>query len=252
MLGKALGGASRFGRLALDLLLPPQCLTCDAPVTQQGAFCPDCFRETGFITDPACVGCGAPFPRRDPHGSGLCHECLADPPPWERARAALRYDRQAQRVILPMKYADRPELAAALAPLMFRAGQRLVRDADLLVPVPMHRRRLVARRYNQAALLARAVARLGGRAVLLDALRRTRMTAPLASLSAADRAIAIDGAIEVRPHRATAIAGRRVLLIDDVLTSGATARACTRALLAAGAAAVDVLVAARVADPHDR
>jgi ComF family protein len=248
------GFAKRFratGRAALDLLLPPLCLTCDAAVDAPGHFCADCFRATGFITEPCCERCGAPF-ERAAGAVRICPECEEDPPPWQRARAALRYDDQARRVVLPLKYADRTEHAEALAPLMLRAGAILVREADVIVPVPLHRGRLIARRYNQAALIARAIGRLAGKPCLPDALQRTRSTTALAMLSAAERAAALQGAIAARALRASALAGRRVLLIDDVLTSGATARACTEALLGAGAAAVDVLVAARVADPRLR
>jgi ComF family protein len=246
MAGGALGAAGRF---ALDLLLPPLCLTCDTAVSAQGQLCADCFRQTGFITEPCCHRCGAPFARpagREP----VCAECRAVPPPWEQARAALRYDAQARRIVLPLKYADRPELAAALAPLMQRAGQSLLRRCDAIVPVPLHRARLLARRFNQAALLAQALGRLAGKPTLLDALRRTRRTAPLADLPAAERAREVADAFAVRARRMEALRGRRVLLVDDILTSGATARACAVALLAAGAAGVDVLVAARVADPR--
>ena len=180
----------------------------------------------------------------------MCRECQADPPPWGRARAALRYDAQGRRVVLPLKYGDRTELAAALAPLMLRAGGALVREAEVIVPVPLHRTRLIARRFNQAALIARHLARLAGRPALLDGLVRTRRTAALAELPAIQRQAMLHGAIVVRSQRRDALKGRHVLLIDDVLTSGATARACTFALLEAGAAAVDVLVAARVADPR--
>jgi ComF family protein len=162
----------------------------------------------------------------------------------------LRYDAQSRRIVLPLKYSDRTELAAALAPLMARAGAALLREADLLVPVPLHRRRLIARRYNQAALLAHAIARLTAKPVVPDALRRIRVTAPLGDLSAEERAEAVDGAFAVRPGRAPRLVGQRLLLIDDVLTSGATCAACTRVLLEAGAASVDVLVAARVPDPR--
>ncbi len=238
----------RAGRFALDFLLPPTCLTCDALVGQPGLLCASCFSTTGFITDPCCVGCGAPF--EPGQTDGLCAECRASPPPWERGRAALRYDAQARRLVLPLKYGDRLELAPGVAGMMYRAGVRLVREADVLVPVPLHRMRLFRRRYNQAALLARAVARLGGKPAVLDALLRTRRTRPLADLSATARASEMDNAIAIRPSRREAIAGRRVLLVDDVMTSGATARACTEALLAGGAAAVDVLIAARVTDPR--
>ncbi|GAC1341535.1 MAG: ComF family protein [Acetobacteraceae bacterium] len=241
---RALRGA---GRLALDLLLPPHCLTCDQPVTEPGQICPACFARTSFITPPCCERCGVPFEAADQGGLvGQCMECRADPPPWSAARAALRYDDQTKRIILPFKYGDRVETAGALAPLMARAGAALLRDADWLVPVPLHRRRLIARRYNQAALLARALSRLAGRPALLDALQRTRSTRPLAVMSPAARAKELEGAIQVRPGRVAALADARVLLIDDVLTSGATARACAGALLRAGAARVDVLAAARV------
>lgn len=246
-------GMQAAGRFTLDLLLPPQCVTCDATVDAPGRFCATCFAATGFVTEPCCRRCGVPFEvAADGGPDQTCPGCRADPPVYGRARGALRYDAQARRIVLPLKHGDRLEHAAALAPLMLRAGGPLVREADVLVPVPLHRRRLIARRYNQAALLARAVGRLAGRPVLPDALLRVRATVVLGNLSAAARARQVDGAFAVRPGRAAALAGRRVLLVDDVMTSGATASACARALLAAGATAVDVLVAARVPDPRRR
>ncbi len=243
------GLALRLAGAALDVLLPPVCLTCDRPVDAPGRFCAPCFACTGFVSEPCCRACGTPFTHAGQGGAArLCPDCAARPPPWESARAALRYDAQAARVVLPFKYADRPELAAALAPLMARAGAALLARAGILVPVPLHRRRLFTRRYNQAALLAGALARRSGVPSLPDALCRLRATAPLGHLGAAARAEMVRGAIAVRPERVAALAGRRVLLIDDVMTSGATAAACTEALLGAGAAAVDVLVAARVPD----
>jgi ComF family protein len=168
------------------------------------------------------------------------------PPTFDRARAALRYDAQARRMILPLKYSDRTELAAMLAVHMVRAGAALLREAQVIVPVPLHRARLFRRRYNQAALLAYAVGRAARRPVMPDALRRVRATASLGDKTAEERATEMDSAIAVRRNRAARIVGRRVLLIDDVLTSGATARSCVQALLTAGAARVDVLAAARV------
>jgi ComF family protein len=241
------------GRGLLDLLLPPGCLSCDAPVDAQHRLCAECFRATAFITEPMCASCGVPFATTAQLSiDRLCPRCELAPPRWRRARAALRYDAQTQRLILPLKHADRPELARSLAPMMARAGNALLREAELLVPVPLHRARLAQRRYNQAALLAAALAHRTGRPALLDALSRLHPTPPLGELSAAERRRLLEGAFAVRPRHADRIAGRQVLLVDDVLTSGATADACAAALLAAGARAVDVLAAARVPDPRLR
>ncbi len=245
-------GALRWaGRATLDLLLPPSCIVCDRPVEALGKLCPECFRGTGFITAPCCTVCGVPFDAEPQGGAdGLCPACQIARPDYDRARAALRYDGGARRLILPLKHGDRVELAKALAPMMARAGAVLLRSADLLVPVPLHRWRLFRRRYNQAALLAQALARITGRPVLPDALVRTRPTAALGGRSADERRAEVAGAFAVRPRRAERIVGRRIVLVDDVMTSGATADACAVALKAAGAAAVDVLAAARVPDPR--
>jgi ComF family protein len=169
---------------------------------------------------------------------------------FRHARAALRYDEQARRLILPLKHADRLELATVLAPMMVRAGAALLARADVLVPVPLHRRRLFQRKYNQAAVLAFAVGRLADQPVLPDALIRIRRTAPLDEKSPEERMREVAGALGTRPSRAGQVAGKTVLLVDDVMTSGATANACATVLLEAGAVAVDVLVAARVPDPR--
>ena len=245
------------GRAVLDLLLPPLCLTCDAVVAEPGALCPPCFRATGFITAPCCETCGAPFSRAEVaagmarHGY-LCGDCHLEPPPWRRARAALRYDAQARRLVFPLKYGDRTELAPALAQMMMRAGGPLVHETDVIVPVPLHRMRLISRRFNQAALIAAQIARRSGRPVMLDGLVRVRRTAALAALPAEARRLEMEGAVAVRPGRVAQLRGKRVLLVDDVLTSGATARACAFALMTAGVACIDVLVAARVSDPRRR
>src|SRR5579863_10372715 len=186
--------------------------------------CADCFRQTGFITEPFCARCGVPFANAGLGGAtGLCPACEAMPPVFRRARAALRYDAQARRLILPLKHGDRQELAGTLAPHMARAGAQLLRDSDVLVPVPLHRARLFHRRYNQAALLAKAVGRIAERPCLPDALLRQRATESLGEKSAAERAIEVAGAFTVRQSRAAQLAGKRVLLVDDVMTSGATA-----------------------------
>jgi ComF family protein len=244
-------GLRWFGRLALDVLLPPRCAACDNPVVVQGQLCAACFARTNFISAPFCSRCGVPFASAEQGGPRAeCPACREDAPVFGRARAALRYDEQARRLILPLKHGDRLELAAILAPMMARAGWTLLEQADVLVPVPLHRRRLFQRKYNQAAVLALAVGGLSGRPVLPDALIRTRRTEPLDEKSPEERAREVAGSFQVRPSRTAGIAGRRVLLVDDVMTSGATANACSAVLLEAGAVAVDVLVAARVPDPR--
>ncbi|MGH7120064.1 MAG: ComF family protein [Acetobacteraceae bacterium] len=242
------GGASRA---AFDILLPPTCPSCDAPVGSPGLMCAGCFSALTFLAEPLCRRCGVPFVSRLSGGrAGLCAACRAQPPLFDSARAAFLYDAAAARLILALKYADRTELADVLAMHMARAGAALLRTAELLVPVPLHRRRLFARRYNQAALLARAVAHRASLPFLPDALVRIRVTVPLGELSAAARALEVSNAFAVRASREREVRGKRVVLIDDVLTSGATVNACTQTLRQAGAAAIDVLAAARVADPR--
>jgi ComF family protein len=239
-----------LGRVALDALLPPHCLTCEAPVDRQGTQCGACFTGLSFVTAPLCERCGVPFPHGGagiPHLEALwCEVCVTAPPAFTAARAALRYDEGAKALILPFKHRDRTELAAPLARHMARAGADLLRAADLLVPVPLHRWRLFRRRHNQAALLAARLSRLSGTPHAPMLLRRLRATAPLGELGARAREAALEGAFGLAPYAAARLRGRRVLLIDDVMTSGATADGCARILLAGGAREVMVLAAARL------
>jgi ComF family protein len=240
-----------WAQVLLDLLLPPHCPSCGEQVATQGTFCAACFGKLSFITAPLCTGCGLPFASRAFAGPlQLCPACIEQPPAWRQARAGLLYNDAARGLILPLKYADRQENAAVLAAQMARAGAALLAQADLLVPVPLHRRRLLHRGFNQAALLAKALSKRSGVKSMPDVLRRVRATPALGEFSATSRTEIMAGAVAVRPHRAALVAGRRILLIDDVMTSGATASSCARVLLDAGAVHIDVLVAARVPDPR--
>lgn len=235
------------GRAALDLILPPHCLSCGAEVEQAGHVCPDCFGSLHLIGRPSCRKCGGPFTSEAAAGTDrLCAECLQNPPPWDEGRAPLVYDEGSRRLILGLKYGDRTENAALLARYMYQAG-RDVLDADtIVVPVPLHRWRLFRRRYNQSALLAHELARMGGCAHWPDALRRIRHTRPLGRLSRAERQEVLAGAITLRPHRASGVRGKHVVVVDDVMTTGSTLGTCVRVLRACGAARIDVLCAARV------
>ncbi len=235
------------GRL-VDLLLPPRCLGCGATVDAARALCATCWSGLAFLGEPLCVACGQPF-EVDLGDGMLCAGCLRKPPPWNRARAALAYDAASRALILGFKHGDRTESAPAFADWMARAGRDLVDDCEVMVPVPLHWTRLWARRYNQAALLAREMARGEARDYAPGALRRVRRTRLMGRLGAAERRRTLAGAIVPGRNATASVGGRRVLLIDDVLTSGATAGACVRALRGAGARAVDVLTLARVVHP---
>jgi ComF family protein len=237
----------------IDAVLPPQCPLCRTLVDGPYRLCAGCFGRLTFITAPHCLRCGVGFATMGEAGpQGECLGCMRRPPDFGRARAALRYDAGARPLILPFKHGDRTEFAPVLAAMMARAGATLLAGTDAILPVPLHRHRLVARRYNQSALLAACLARHSARPWLPDTLIRQRATAPLGELSAAGRIREVSGAFGIRPSRLSSIQGKRLLLIDDVMTSGATASACAMAALRAGAAAVDVLVAARVPAPEGR
>lgn len=240
----------RLAADAIDLILPPRCPCCATDVTAHALLCTDCFARMSFITDPVCRRCGVPFAAAAQ--GPLCAGCEAEPPRFAQARAALRYDDGARSLILPLKHADRVELAAVLAHWMARAGAAMLDQAEVIVPVPLHRARLRRRRYNQAALLAGHLARRSGRPTVLDALQRARGTAALGGKTATERSAELAGAFQVKPTRTGALRGRHVLLIDDVITSGATGNACAAVLLEAGATRVDMLAAARVPDPRMR
>lgn len=246
------GAARRAGLGLLDALLPPRCLACREDVAVQGTLCAACFGTLTPIGAPHCARCGVPFAHDGQAPQGLCPRCAERAPAFRAARAALRYDAGAKRLILPFKHGDRTDLALPLARQMARAGAALLARADVIAPVPAHWRRLLGRRYDQAALLAGALGRLSGRDVVPDLLRRVRRTPPLGDKRALERAAAVEGAFALSRRGQARVAGRQVLLVDDVLTSGATAEACARVLLEAGAAAVDVLAAARVPDPRLR
>ena len=242
---RAMAAAGAFGRRLADIALPPQCLSCHAPVAELGTLCPSCWSRLKPIERPYCARLGIPF-AYDLGAGALSAEAIAEPPPFDRCRAVAVFDDVARRLVHGLKYRDRLDLARWMAEWMARAGAEVIADTDVVVPVPLHRRRLWWRRYNQSALLARSVAERIRRPLAAGALVRVRATAQQVGLSADERDRNVRGAFRVPAERKPDVAGKRVLLVDDVYTTGATVRAATRALLRSGASAVDVLVFARV------
>lgn len=227
-------------------MLPPQTLD-GGPRPLAGGFSAEAWSRIHFLDGPVCDGCGAPFP----YATGdRCTACLAQPHAFNAARAACVYDETSREPILQLKHADRLDLAPLFARWIRRAGAELVEAADAIAPVPLHPFRLLARRYNQAAEIARPLSALSGTPYLPDAIRRRRATPTQAGRSGSGRRRNVAGAFEVPAAARRRIEGLRVLLIDDVLTTGATADACARALKAAGAVRVDLAVVARVQAPE--
>jgi len=231
-------------RQAADLALPPQCISCQKPLAATGALCSVCWAAIDFIEAPYCAVSGLPL--SGDAIDGIRPDVAANPPPYARARAALRYTDASAPLILRFKYADRLDAASTFAAWMARAGADVLERADFILPVPLHRWRLMARRYNQSAELARHLAGVSGVPFAPHILTRTRATRPQVGLSGEARRRNVAGAFRVAPALRGLMAGKAVVLVDDVLTTGATIEACTQALLAAGAAEVRVLTLARV------
>jgi ComF family protein len=235
----------------IDLILPPRCVACGAGLVEgigAGALCANCWSGIEFLSPPLCLRCGFPF-EFDLGPDSICPACCAVPPVFDRARSVLRYDAGSRSMLLSFKHADRTELAPAFGRWLARVGADLLAEADVVAPVPLHWTRLFARRYNQAALLAQSAAHLSGRPFRPGILVRRRRTAPQSAGQAARRRN-VAGAFAVPPRQRPFVEDRRVLLVDDVRTTGATLEACARALKAAGASGVDVLTLAMVIAPR--
>ena len=231
----------------LHVVYPPQCLSCDARVTTDFGLCANCWRDTPFITGLSCTKCGTPLPGDDDAAEVLCDDCLTIARPWTQGRAALMYQGNGRKLVLSLKHGDRIDLARPVAGWMARAAQPLLQPGMLVAPVPLHWLRLIKRRYNQAALLSSAIAKLAGLDHCPDLLQRRRNTGSQDGLTRDGRFANMADALTAHPRRVRLIEGRHVLLVDDVMTSGATLSSAAEACIAAGAKGISVLVMARVA-----
>lgn len=228
-----------------NTLFPPHCFGCRKLVAEQGAVCPACWSAIRFIERPFCEVFGTPF-QNDPGDGALSADAIADPPPFRRARAAVGFSGVPRRMVQSLKYHDHPELARWMAAWMVRAGREALLDADIILPVPLHPRRFLSRRFNQSAELARHIANQSGKPFDPSALLRVKLTKQQVGLGANERQDNVRGAFKVPEEARIKMAGRSVVLVDDVYTTGATVIAATKALNRAGAASVDVLTFARV------
>jgi ComF family protein len=231
-----------------DLFLPPVCVACRARIESHGLLCGNCFAKIDFIVPPLCGRLGVPLPY-DTGEPYLSAAAIAAPPVYDRARAVARYSETMRDLIQSFKYRDRQEGLSLFGRWLARAGADLLSDADLIVPVPLYRSRLWWRRFNQSALLAQGLSRATGVPADCFVLKRVRRTASQVGLSPEQRKRNVAGAFRVEPSRATAVKGKTIVVVDDVVTTGATVEACARVLKRAKAARVDVLTLARVVEP---
>lgn len=247
--GAMLAAAARLpraaGRAVLDTLYPPLCLNCEAAVAEADALCATCFRQLRPITAPMCPRLGLPF-QISLGPDALSAEAIADPPPFDRARSAVIYNEVAQGLVSRLKYGDRPELARFCGRLMANAGNELWAAGPVLLPVPLHAARAIGRRYNQSLELGRAIAGFTGLAVDPLLVRRIKPTRRQVGLGAEARARNVAGAFAAHPEALARTRGRPVVIVDDVITTGSTVRAVTRALRKAGVERIDVISFARV------
>jgi len=232
---------------AIHFLFPPQCLCCGVETTSDFALCGACWRDTTFVSGLVCDACSIPLPGDTVGQAELCDACIIAPHPWTKGRAAVIYNGSARRMILGLKHGDRLELAQSMAGWMADAGKDLAIAGSLVAPVPLFWRRFLKRRYNQASLLAEKIARIKRADYCPDLLTRLRATRMQEGMTRLERQENQRDAFAVTRRHAGKITGRTVLLIDDVMTSGATLAACSEACFAAGASDVNVLVLARVA-----
>ncbi len=233
-------------RYSADLILPAVCVSCGTLITHHNLLCPACWRSLHLITPPVCNRLGIPLPGYEGEGPHISMQALANPPIFSRAIAAAHYNGIVRRLIVRFKFEDKHEPLPLFIKLMRGAGRELLSDADLLVPVPLHRLRLLQRRFNQSALLARGLSRASGVPAAVMALKRTKRTSAQVGLSQEARQQNVARAFGVSRNWLRAVQGKKVLLIDDVITTGATANACASALLDAGASRVDALAIALV------
>ena len=236
----------------IDFILPPRCIVTGEIVDRQGMIAPEIWGQLNFISDPQCVRCGYPFDfeQKGVGINNLCASCLRQPPIYGKLRSSLFYDNTSRDIILAFKHGDRTHAAPSFMPWLYQAGRELIDQVDFIVPVPLHRYRLLKRRYNQAAILAQYFSKETNIPCLLRALKRQKYTQTQGYLRESARKRNVKNAFSISSKEADKLKGTRILLIDDVYTTGATVTECANTLLNVGVSNVDVLTIARVVKPQ--
>lgn len=250
-----------IAEIALDTILPPRCVVTGEMVDKQGMVAPGAWGELDFINDPMCYKCGVPFGFESAGMADIagvetddgvqCLQCMDYPPPYDSARSALKYNDHSRNMILGFKHADQTHAARAFVPWLKMAGAEMLEEADVLIPVPLHRWRLLKRRYNQSAIMAHFLHKETRTPILYEGLLRTRYTATQGHLNFAERRKNVKRAFVVNTKYEDKIKGKTLILLDDVYTTGSTAKECSKALVKAGAKAVHILTLARVVREWD-
>ena len=222
----------------LDFVLPPVCPICKEPVCEKDTLCSRCFKSIHFVTNPCCSVCGRPF-SFDVLGVRVCAKCLANPPLFKKALSVAVYDEMSKKLILPFKHGDQLDLVPLLSKMMALRGRSLIQNSNIIIPVPLHRLRLLKRKYNQSAVIAHRLARMFDKDYIPDGLKRIRYTPSQGKFSPEQRKKNVTNAFRINSH--ISVKEKAVLLVDDVLTTGATANECAKVLLKAGAKRVDLL-----------
>lgn len=229
---------------AVNAIYPPQCLSCREIVSEEGNMCSQCWEGATFIADPICHKCGIPFELNVAQET-WCGDCMQCSPKYNKARAVFVYDDNSQRLISKFKYSDKTSASPYLARWMLRVGSGMLHDCDFVAPVPLHRNRLIYRRYNQAALLCKSIEQQTSKTTVVDLLKRVKNTPSQARLTTNQRKINVSGAFSLNEKYSDYVVGKNILLVDDVMTTGATIEACAKILLQAGADKINILTIAR-------
>lgn len=239
------GIIANYTKYIADIIFPPRCLCCADNIIEHGNLCADCWADTQFITEPFCDICGYPQELEVDLIEGICSFCTAKKPSYQKARALFSYENAGLQLIHNLKYYDKQHIAEPLSKMLYSKYSDIIMQADIIVPVPIHWRRLLMRKYNQSLLMSNCLSKFSGKPVIADLLYRTKYTAPQNRMNYKERYRNIKDIIKVTDKYQDMIAGKNILLVDDVITTGATINGCAKELTKAGSCSINVVTFAK-------